>query len=504
MLILSNNPIVISLANAIALANGYNVVGSVPNANNNPGNLKNGNVGFGVDSAGNTIYGTPEMGNAALRAQAAHILNGDSATFSYDPSKTPLSVIGPILAPNDVTWMKNVASSLGVNPATRLGAIASGATAVTPALQILPANKLTLQGTLPGQVQPSDAASAGNTVPSPLGFNVAAATPVAGATVYSPQAVQATAISQNLQITDASMSAIPWYSDYNLLTGNQRIRNSTGNLANGALVLPVSFQVYLSQSSNSLLINPVTFSPITVQLNASLTNYSILSKHIFNRQPSRTGMHITFWGMAADTITGSASTGVFMNQYGITDYFSTANITDDIATKVGMAFSNDPDVEMAVAANPEAYRVAAQDAFTEFLKLFQMNGNVWYTSATTTDSNQLSQSQVAPAVWQTNSGATNFQQNSKNNEVRSRGYVVMAFRNNLYQGYFKSLSWTMDADKPFQWNFNFTFQVEHTLTAYYYPNAPSVPQLSNAPLNSRQTSSLALPSPAPPGPSTGS
>jgi hypothetical protein len=316
--------------------------------------------------------------------------------------------------------------------------------------------------------------------------------------------VQATAISQNLQITDASMSAIPWYSDYNLLTGNQRVRNSTGNLANGRLVLPVSFQVYLSQSSNSLLINPTTLSPITVQLNASMTNYSILSKHVFNRQPSRTGMHITFWGMAADTITGSASTGVFMNQFGITDYFSTAQTTDDIATKVGMAFSNDPDVEQAVAQNPEAYRVAAQDAFVEFLKLFQMNGNVWYTSATNTDSNQLNQQQTAPAVWQINSGATSFQQSAKNNDVRSKGYVVMAFRNNLYQGYFKSLSWTMDADKPFQWNFNFTFQVELTLTAYYIPSAPSAPTLTNAPLNSRQTPSLALPSPAPPGPSTGS
>jgi hypothetical protein len=494
MPITASNPIALSLANAIALANGYNIVGSVPNNNNNPGYLKNGDVGFGVDSMRNTVYGTSEMGNIALQAQAAHILNGDNKTFSYDPNKTPLSIVGAILAPNDATWIKNVSASLGVNPATKLGAIASGSTRVTPALQILPSNKLALQGTLPGQVQPSDAASAGNST-SPLGFDVTAAVPVAGATVYSSQAVQANAVSQNLQISDASMSAAPWYQDHNLLTGNQRIRDS---------VLPVAFQVYLSKSSNSLLINPMTKQPITLRLNASITQITILSKHVVNRQPTRTGMLVTFWGMAADTISGTASTGVFINQLGVTDYFSTAKATDDITTKIGMAYSNDPDVEMAVAANPEAYRVAAQDGFMEFLKLFQMNGNVWYTSATTTDPTQLNQSQVAPAVWQQNAGATNIQQNARNNDVRSKGYVVMSFRNNLYLGYFKSLSWTMDAEKPFQWVFNFTFQVERTLTAYYYPIAPAAPTVTNVPINTHQTPTLALPSPLPPGPSTGS
>jgi hypothetical protein len=273
-----------------------------------------------------------------------------------------------------------------------------------------------------------------------------------------------------------------------LITGNQRIRDS---------VLPVTFQVYLSQQANSLLINPSTGKPITLRLNASMSQWSLLSKHIFNREPTRTGMHITFWGMAADTITGTASTGVFMNALGLTDYFSTASAIDDIATKVGAAFSNDPDVEMAIAANPEAYRVAAQDAFTEFLKLFQMNGNVWYTSATATDPTQTGQTQVAPAVWQQNSGATNFQQNARNNDVRSKGYIVMSFRNNTYLGYFKSLSWTMDAEKPFQWNFNFTFQVERTLTAYYYPIQPA-PQLTNVPINTRQIPSLGPPNVIPP------
>ncbi len=471
MPITTTNPITLSLANAIALANGYNVSGSTPNNNNNPGNLKNGNVGFGVDSQGNTVYGTPEMGNIALQNQAAHALNGDSKTFSYNPNTTPLSVIGRVFAPNDAVWMSNVTTSLGVKPSTPLGAIASGKTPVTPYLQILPNNKLTLQGTIAGQPQPTDAATNQKQVQGSL-LNPTAAVPVAGQDITTASYA---ALSTNLQVSpDPSMSMTPWFSDTKLLTGNPRIRKS---------VQPVSFQVYLSQSTGEMLTDN-TGQPVTLELNASMGQFSVLSKHIFTRTPSRTGMHITFWGMAADTISGQATSGVFMNATGITDYFSTAKITDDIATQIGAAFSNNPDAEQAIAANPEAFRVAAQDAFVEFLKLFQMNGLVWYN--TPSDQNQLylnGQSQSAPAAWSPQTGATNFQQNARNNDVRSKGYVIMSYRNNKYLGYFKTLSWQMDAEKPFQWTFNFTFQVERTLTAYYYPKAIAPVTTSILPTN---------------------
>lgn len=586
MTITSTNPITLSLAAAIALANGYNVTGSIPNNTNNPGLLQNGDVGFGVDSQGHTVYGTPEMGIIALQAQAKHILNGDSKTFSYGPNWTPLSVIGAILAPNDATWVKNVATALGVPPATTLGAIASGSVPVPAAFQILPTNKLTMQGDLPGQPQyfPPDppnlpsldppspfygegtgqefqpapsfpppspffgtdldvnaytptstepppattpgaaglavfqqqlSAPAPETTPtlptastggqgtgnSGLGFNPIAAVPLAPTTLSVATAGAVNAVSSNLEINDNTMSQTPWYQDTNLITGNQRVRNSMGKTDNSGLVLPVSFRVYLSKAKDSLLINPTTQQPITINLNASLTQWSLLSKHVFNRQRTRTGMHITFWGMAADIIQGTASTGVFMNAFGATDYFSTAIPTPDMLDTVRRAFAKDPAAIQQVAENPEAYRVAAQDAFVEFLKLFQMNGNVWFTS-TPASPTQANQSQTAPNVWQVSTGASSSQQNAKNNDVRSRGYVVMAFRNNLYLGYFKTLQWTMDAEKPFQWTFNFTFQVEKTLTAYYYPFASAAPTITNVPLNTRQTPLSMLPSSAPPGPST--
>jgi hypothetical protein len=249
--------------------------------------------------------------------------------------------------------------------------------------------------------------------------------------------------------------------DRNLVTGNPHARG---------MVQPVSFVVYLDRNDpTQTLNNPTNQQPIVIELNTSMTTFEIASKHVYNRTPSRTGMHITLWGMQPDLINGSGTTGVFMNQYGITDWFSTAQINDEIAKLVGAGFSNNPDTERAINQNPEAYRVAAQDCFVEFLKLFQMNGNVWYH----TDSyngTMGEQEQQAPNGWSTKVGASSFQQHGRNNDVMTRGYVGMKYRNNVYLGYFKSLNWTQDADSPFQWKFSFTFQVENTYTSLYYPN----------------------------------
>jgi hypothetical protein len=114
--------------------------------------------------------------------------------------------------------------------------------------------------------------------------------------------------------------------------------------------------------------------------------------------------------------------------------------------------------------------VAAQDAFTEFLKLFQMNGVVWYQpNPVRSDGVIDGTQQYTPTAWIPSQGTTSFQKNARSNDVLSKGYVLMKYRNNTYLGYFKSLAWTIDAEKPFSWNFNFTFQVERTITALYYP-----------------------------------
>jgi ribosomal protein S20 len=315
-------------------------------------------------------------------------------------------------------------------------------------------------------------------------------TPV-GQSIDPNDPTQANSTQPSLQI-DTGLGEKPWFDmvgSGQLVTGNPRIRQS---------VQPVSFTVYLSRNQSQFLHNPSSGKPITLELNTSMKSFELQSKHIFNRQPSRTGMHVTLWGMAPDLITGSGTTGVFMNQLGITDFFSVADVTDDMKQLVESGFvrtfakningvqagtstgavqvfnvvnSQYDNIVNKQAVDPNtAFRVAAQDAFTEFLKLFQMNGNVWFYSKNYNGA-YVGQQQSATNAWSPGVGATSFEQTARNNDVEARGFVAMRYRNNIYLGYFKSFNWTQDAEKPFSWDFNFVFQVERTVSALYWPNA---------------------------------
>jgi hypothetical protein len=276
-------------------------------------------------------------------------------------------------------------------------------------------------------------------------------------------------LNPSLQIDDG-LSEKAWYNNKFLITGNPKVRQQ---------VQPVTFMVYLDRNQKQTLHVPNTTQPIILQLNCSMKDFSLQSKHIYNRTPSRTGMHVTFWGMQADILQGTCTTGVFMNQFGLTDYMSTAQVPSSVQQQVRQVFyhnaTTNPNagrsaLDSSLINIPEALRVAAQDAFMEFLKLFQMNGNIWFH----TENYQgvmTEQEQQSFNAWSPKTGASSFQQHSRNNDVMSRGFVAMRYRNNIFLGYFKNLSWTQDASKPFSWDFNFSFQVEKTYTAVYWPSA---------------------------------
>lgn len=318
-----------------------------------------------------------------------------------------------------------------------------------------------------------------NTLNQRGGDPLAPATAVAGQVLTGDEAA---ALLDSMAVTlqiDQGLDEKPWFKDTGLVTGNPRIR---------ANVQPVSFVVYLDRAMGQMLHVPTSSStasvtPVELQLNTSLRDISIQSKHVYNRTPSRTGMHVTLWGMQPDMITGNGSTGVFMNQFGLTDFFSVANMTDDVAQLVSNGFRHTAGGGIQATADnivgslnlndpSEAFRVAAQDAFVEFLKLFQMNGNVWHYTASY-QGGLSGQDQVRPNAWAPQKGISTFMEHSRNNDVMTRGYIGMKYRNTVYLGYFKALSWTQDADKPFQWNFNFYFQVERTYSALYVANYTS-------------------------------
>lgn len=309
------------------------------------------------------------------------------------------------------------------------------------------------------------------------------------------------------------LDATPWYQDPGLITGNPRLRNE---------VQPVSFKVLLHDNKNFLLSSKgETGTPIQVQLNASMKTMNWSMKHVYHHQRTRTAHHITMWGMQADLIEGTCTTGIFMNQFGLTDYYSTRTVNDKLKQLVAngslfQAFSDSSNpsslggnasqidqslfngtttvfgpngqsvtsasgssgyqalINSAARSNPafsqtNAFRVAAQDAFMEFLALFKMNGSVWFWNKLYNDSLGDTRDWVGIQAWSPTLGLNAAQKNARNNDVVTRGGVLMAYRNFVYQGYFKSLQWVMDAHNPFKWDFSFTFQVERTIGQQFTP-----------------------------------
>jgi hypothetical protein len=259
----------------------------------------------------------------------------------------------------------------------------------------------------------------------------------------------------------------PWYDDYGLITGNPRLR---------AEVQPVSFQVILHDNKSFLLSSKgETGNPIQIQLNASMKSVNWSMKHIYHHQRTRTAHHITMWGMQADLIEGQCTTGVFMNQFGLTDYYSTRTINDGLKKLITSGQAFDDVMNNAAKGNPfftqtDAFRVAAQDAFMEFLALFKMNGSVWFWNNVYTDDLGNSRDWTGIQAWSPTLGMSSAQKNGRNNDVLTRGGVLMSYRNFVYQGYFKTLQWTIDARNPFKWDFSFTFQVEKTVGQQFIPD----------------------------------
>jgi hypothetical protein len=301
-------------------------------------------------------------------------------------------------------------------------------------------------------------------------YNTATATPLQ----IDPISDQTAASLQPPTVVAQGLDEQPWYNNPNELTANPSLHRAG---------YPVTFNIITDRTSGAYL-QDSQGNPISIRLNASMKSYNLQSSHIITRAPSRTGMHLTFWGMNADMISGECSTGLFMNQFGVTSFFNMANISSDAQQIINNAFMNPSQVSL-ITSGPDPLRIAAQDAFVEFLSAFKNNGLTWYhpddystgiapdqAAATTNDT----QSTNYQSAFSPKTGVNTYAMKASNNDVYTRGYIVMNFRSSSYLGFFKSLSWVMDADTPFSWSFNFVFQVEKTLSLLYYPYPTTVVQ----------------------------
>ncbi len=119
------------MAEAVAIAEGYYAPGdheghSLPYRLNNPGGLKKPALGAADlptwKDTGLVIFPSAEMGWAALRHQVRGMLTGTSRI--YDLSDTLLHVAEKY-ADGDLNWGINVATELGVTPATTVADLAA-------------------------------------------------------------------------------------------------------------------------------------------------------------------------------------------------------------------------------------------------------------------------------------------------------------------------------------------------------------------------------------------
>jgi hypothetical protein len=307
------------------------------------------------------------------------------------------------------------------------------------------------------------------------GANPPTALAVSG-TQYTPaQAAALLAATTPALIVQSGLDEVAWFADSNILQVNG---------ATGSTPSPINFSIYYDQGMTRL--------PVNIQLNASLKSRELGMKHVINHRPSRTGQLISLWGAEMDTLSGQATTGVFMNQMGLTDFLSISNPSNSVLAPLIANLSQDQDDSATM--NEGTFRIAAKDAFIEFLSMFKNNGIVWYHNAAYNGSLS-SLNQSGPDAWSPTTGSSTFQNNARNNDVQTRGQVTMTFRDSTYAGFFKSLSWSMDAANPFQWSFNFVFQVERTNRVLPVFNAAVASQSSPstvAPTNTSQIGQATL------------
>jgi hypothetical protein len=98
------------IAHAIARAEGFFVLNSLPNRTNNPGDLKLGDMGNGTDKD-KTIFATPEEGFKHLYYQVTLMLTGTSKY--YRPSMSILEVAKKYTGEDAAdTWAAHVVQDL--------------------------------------------------------------------------------------------------------------------------------------------------------------------------------------------------------------------------------------------------------------------------------------------------------------------------------------------------------------------------------------------------------
>jgi hypothetical protein len=269
-------------------------------------------------------------------------------------------------------------------------------------------------------------------------------------------------------VIEENLGNLPWDKNNKLVVANPDLRR---------ISTPAWFEVNLKQSGPQRLTS--NGEVVRLKLNVSLQEIQVSMAHVVNNRHSRTGFHVTLWGQEPDTISATGTTGLFMNWFGITSIMSKEDVSGIYEAEIDKNFK----IGMSKFAAPDGLRVAAQDAFIEMLGLFKNNGVTRFHpeivnrifpknkrgggSSVVGEASRTSPNEPMNP-WSKAVGMSHTQATNRPNDVMTRGYVVFKYKSKTYLGYFKDIQFEMDANNPFRWNFNFTFQVEKSLASTFF------------------------------------
>ena len=265
---------------------------------------------------------------------------------------------------------------------------------------------------------------------------------------------------------------VPWWKVEGLLVGNPNLRRIPDAL---------SFRVRLYRDKGTVLTDSKG-QPIEVRLNCGVDNFSTGSTHQNTIEPTATALLMNVWEAKPDMINAHGTTGVFLNQFGLSDFMSANGSAQALGLYdiMDSAYSESPKALAAKLKMSNKFRVAAQDAFVELLSLFKSNGiqrflplDLAYTALDKDGKpvvelvNQNAADAKNEQAWSATAGLTGFQMRHRVGDVFQSGYVEMTYRGRVLLGQFKSFEWLASAESPFRWDFSFVFRVMRELTPYY-------------------------------------
>lgn len=119
------------------------------------------------------------------------------------------------------------------------------------------------------------------------------------------------------------LDSAPWYSrdrKKSTYVGNPKLSGTSSSMY---------FQLFMDNNDTKLL-SDSQGKPIEVRLNTNLSRVSEHMRHVSSKKNTSTGFAITLWGQELDELSGSGTTGVFMNRFGLTSFPSSSMTSGEI------------------------------------------------------------------------------------------------------------------------------------------------------------------------------